>query len=73
MILSFVFDSCTLTDGVRGDGLQEEVKGTDTHHSHTHSDGEEERREASRDGHEKWGKLVVGEDTWLVAMTGGGE
>jgi hypothetical protein len=43
MILSFVFDSCTLSDGVRGDGRQEEVKGTDTRHSHTHSDGVKRR------------------------------
>jgi hypothetical protein len=39
------------------------VKGTDT--CHTRSDGEEERREASCEGHEEWDKFVVGEDMRL--------
>jgi hypothetical protein len=33
----------------------------------------EEHREASREGHEEWDKLVVGKDTRLVAVRGGGE
>jgi hypothetical protein len=59
------------TDGVKGDDRQGEVKGTDT--CHTRSDGEEERREASREGHEEWDRFVVGEDMQLLAMRGGDE
>jgi hypothetical protein len=41
------------------------VKGTNTRHT--------QRREASPQGHEEWYKLVAGEDTRLVMVTGGPE